>query len=161
MPVDPVLSFSSRAAGSSAALQFWGRIWATWPGCLQKLEGIFWFHVDSCSWCLRKEDMLPSCLDRKLPDGREKQENELHLEKGPHSVEQLGYRTKCFSCFLTFGGSFQTTGELFSSFLSAPEVVLKGRLRGRMKSLFQFPRLITAWLECDVFISSWNSVPFG
>lgn len=72
----------------------------------------------------------------------------------PHSVEQLGYRTKCFSCFLTFGGSFQTTGELFSSFLSAPEVVLKGRLRGRMKSLFQFPRLITAWLECDVFISS-------
>lgn len=69
---------SSRQLSSSALL---GRDGATWPGCLQKPEGIVWFHADSCSWCLRKEDVLPCCLDRKLPNGREKQENELHLKK--------------------------------------------------------------------------------
>lgn len=68
---------SSRELSSSALL---GRHGATWPGCLQKPEGIVWFHADSCSWCLRKEDVLP-CLDRKLPNGREKKENGLHLEK--------------------------------------------------------------------------------
>lgn len=82
MPVDPVLSFGLRAAGSSALL---GRDRATWPGCLQMPEGIVWFHADSCSWCLRKEDVLPCCLDRKLPNGREKQKEWVAFEKMSHA----------------------------------------------------------------------------
>lgn len=34
-------------------------------------------------------------------------------------------------------------------------------LCGRIKRLFLLPILITAWLECDAFISSWNAIPFG
>lgn len=125
MPVDPVLSSGLRAAGNSAALHFCGRMEPLSLDAYKSQRAIVWFHADSCSWSLRKEDMLPCSLDRKLPDGREKPENELHMENvscmaRPHSVEQLGCRSKGFRCFLTFRDSSQTTRELFSSFLSAP-----------------------------------------
>lgn len=45
----------------------------------QKPESFSQFYTDSCSWCLRKDYVLPFYLVRKLPNGREKQENNVHL----------------------------------------------------------------------------------
>jgi len=36
----------------------------------QNPESFSQFYTDSCSWCLRKEGVLPFCLGRKLPNER-------------------------------------------------------------------------------------------
>lgn len=110
---------------SSKQLSIFGEGWATWPDCLQKPESIVWFHADSCSWCLRKEMCCPPAwMENCLIEERNKRMScnwkKISCMPKPHSLEQLGHRSKGFRCFLTFGGSFQTTGEFFSSFLTAP-----------------------------------------
>lgn len=125
MPVGPVLSFGLRAAGSSAALHFWGGVEPPGLAAYKSQRALSGFMQIPAAGAGEKRMCCPAAwIGNCLMEERNKRmsyicKNVSWMLK-PHSMEQLGCRNKGFRCFLTFGGSFQTTGELFSSFLSAP-----------------------------------------